>query len=118
MSNPIDARARQRGPMRLAALLLLAFSATVFALGLDEAKTQGLVGETTDGYLAAVGGDPDAEVSELIKDINRQRRAEYERIADKNDINRSAVEALAGKKAIEKTPSGEYVRVDGQWRRK
>ncbi len=75
------------------------------------------MGETADGYLAAVGS-PGSEVSNLIKEINRKRRAEYERIARQNNIDLSAVEALAGKKAIEKTPSGEYVRVDGEWRRK
>jgi len=86
---------------------------------LDDAKRQGLVGEQYDGYLAAVASAPTPAVRALVNEVNGKRRAEYERIAQANNLARSDVEALAGKKAIEKTASGGYVKLQGQdWQRK
>ncbi len=94
----------------------LIVSTALFALDLHDAKEQGLVGETTSGYLEArVSG---AETDKLVRDINYQRRAEYQRIADKNNISIADVEALAGKKAIEKTPAGQYIKLGGNWQQK
>ncbi|HEY8384834.1 MAG TPA: YdbL family protein [Porticoccaceae bacterium] len=99
------------------AFALLVTSSALWALDLHQAKSQGLVGETATGYIAPVG-TATAEVTSLVNDINRQRKAEYERIAAKNNISVKDVEALAAQKAIEKTPAGQYVRTNGQWVRK
>jgi len=99
-------------------LLLLCAAGGVHALELDEAKRAGLVGETMEGYLAAVDSSPSAEVAALVEEVNGKRRAEYERIARANDIDVAEVEALAAKKAIEKTRPGGWVRVNGTWRQK
>jgi len=89
------------------------------AVTLEEAKASGLVGEDASGYLAAVESKQDKEVRALIADINAKRRAEYERIAEENGIDVTDVEALAGKKAIEKTEPGQFVRLPGEaWRKK
>jgi uncharacterized protein YdbL (DUF1318 family) len=96
------------------AALGMAFSA--FALTLDDAKGQGLVGETEAGYLAAVSSN--AQVQALISDINAKRKAKYQQLAKKNGISLSQVEALAGKKAIEKTDKGHFVQVNGRWVKK
>lgn len=101
----------------LALLGALLFSPGLWALELHDAKNQGLVGETLSGYLAPVGSVT-PEISALVSSINSQRKAEYQRIAQKNNIAVKDVEALAGKKAIEKTPAGQYVNVTGQWQRK
>lgn len=100
----------------LAALLCL--GAAAHAIDLDAAKTSGLVGETTEGYVDLVNPSAPAEVRALVDDVNARRRAEYERIARENGITREQVEVLAAKKAIEKTPAGGWVRVDGVWRTK
>ncbi|MCB0338840.1 MAG: YdbL family protein [Bdellovibrionales bacterium] len=90
-------------------------SLNAFALELDQAKAKGLVGETPTGYLAPVN-KASADVKALVDDINRKRRAEYERIAKKNGTPLKTVEVLAGKKAIEKTPGGQYVLLpSGEW---
>jgi uncharacterized protein len=103
--------------LRVLPLLIgLFFSASVFAIELQEAKSLGLVGETVSGYLEKVSGND--EVSKLVASINAQRKAEYQRIAVKNKISVSDVELLAGKKAIEKTPAGQFVKVDGEWLKK
>ena len=105
--------------------LVLAFgiSASVLAMGLDEAKQkldsvkqEGLVGETPTGYLEVVGAEGQAK--EVVEAINSARRDEYKRIAEKHNIPVTQVETVAGKKAIEKTPSGQYVQMGGKWVKK
>lgn len=99
-------------------LLLLIFSAApALAIDLQTAKSQGLVGETPAGYLGAVT-TPNAEVRKLIADINARRKAHYEAIAAKNNINLDKVEKLAGAKAIKKTAAGQYVKIGDNWQKK
>lgn len=105
--------------------LVMAFgiSASVLAMGLDEAKQkldsvkqQGLVGETPTGYLDVVRAEGQAR--EVVEAINSARRDEYTRIAEKHNIPVTQVETVAGKKAIEKTPAGQYVEMGGKWVKK
>ena len=98
-----------------AALLLV--SQQVFAIDLQTAKNQGLVGETPSGYLEAVT-QPSAEVKALINDINAKRKQKFTDIAARNNTSLEAVELLAGKKAIEKTQAGNYVKIGGSWKQK
>ena len=95
---------------------LLITCQTGFALDLQTAKSQGLVGETLTGYLAPVKATP--EVQELVKTINAKRKAQYKKIAQRNKTSLQAVEQLAGKKAIEKTPPGQFIKTDDGWRKK
>ncbi|AFT71419.1 hypothetical protein UCP025560 [Alloalcanivorax dieselolei B5] len=95
----------------------LTMAGTAFALELDQAKTQGLVGEQPNGYLGVVKATPEAV--QLVSDVNEKRRQAYERIARQNGITLEQVANLAGQKAIEKTSGGEYVKTpDGQWIKK
>jgi uncharacterized protein YdbL (DUF1318 family) len=88
------------------------------ALTLNEAKSQGLVGEDIGGYLAPVNATTSA-VEQLVNSVNQLRRAEYQRIARAHEINLADVEALAGRKAIEKSVSGSFIRLTGStWIRK
>ncbi len=98
-------------------LLAAALPPAAFALDLDQAKSQGLVGETDSGYLAAVKGG-NAEVDKLVDGVNDGRRKAYRKLADQNNVPLAEVEKLAARKALEKTPGGEMVRIGGQWRRK
>lgn len=109
---------------RISALLIaLCLSLPALGMGLDEAKgklesakTQGLVGETATGYLETVKADSQAQA--IIEAINKARRDEYARIAEKHDIAVTKVETVAGQKAIEKTPSGQYIQKGDQWVKK
>lgn len=98
--------------------LLLSLSA--WALELDQAKAQGLVGEQLNGYLGVVTAHPSGEVNALLRDINTRRRQAYERIARENGLSLEQVASLAGKKAIEKTPPGQYIQdpATGNWLRR
>lgn len=90
-------------------------SMPAFALELGDAKARGLVGEQPSGYLAAVGIST-PEIAALVNDINKKRKAAYEEIAKRNGTPLDAVEQLAGQKAIEKTPAGQFVRsASGDW---
>lgn len=107
--------------MRLPAFALivfmLVFSMQAFALSLDAAKSQGLVGEQPNGYLGVVKATPAAV--QLVSDINAKRRQAYERIAQQNGITVEQVEKLAGQKAIAKTAQGHYIKTpSGQWVKK
>lgn len=92
-------------------------SFSIYAIELDTAKADGLVGERADGYLAAVNPSASAEIRALIDDVNAKREAQYQRIAQKNGIPIEDVEVLAGKKTIEMTESGGWVFID-EWRQK
>ncbi len=89
-------------------LLLCAFlvglvSSNVMALTLDEARTQGRVGETFYGYLVAL--KTDAETLELVKDINEARNLSYQQ--------------LAKQKMVARAKPGEYVQgINGKWLQK
>ncbi|EKE72337.1 YdbL family protein [Gallaecimonas xiamenensis] len=99
----------------LAAALMLPLAA--FALNLDDAKGQGLLGEQPDGFLGVVQATPEAVA--LAQDINQKRRDAYLQIARKNGISLEQVANLAGQKAIERTPKGQYIKTpEGQWVRK
>ena len=105
--------------VRVLALLAIGWCGPVWAESLDEAKIQGLVGEQANGYLGSVKPNAPAEIKSLIADINQKRKSEYQAIAQRNKTELQAVEALAAKTAIERTPPGQYVRLpSGEWVRK
>ena len=102
---------------------LFALSLPVLAMNLQQAmaalgqaKAQGLVGEQANGYLGVVQNSNDA--ADIVKLINDARRAEYARLAQQNNIAVADVEAMAGKKALERTSSGHLILLDGNWVKK
>ncbi|MBV6269784.1 DUF1318 domain-containing protein, partial [Pseudomonas aeruginosa] len=42
----------------------------------------------------------------------------YQKVANSSGASLADVEAMAGKKAMEKTPAGQYVQVGGKWVKK
>jgi len=97
-------------------IVSLLFSSIAFAIGLDEAKDKGLVGEKGNGYLGVVIVQKDAQG--LVADINAKRKAVYVELAAKNGITLQQVEKLAAKKAYHKTSTGHYLWVGNQWVKK
>ncbi|MBD9413693.1 YdbL family protein [Pseudomonas sp. PDM16] len=104
-------------------LLVLCLSLPAWAMNLNEAmsalssaKASGQLGEQPDGYLGVVGAG--GQAVEIAEQINQARRAEYQRLAKENGLQLGDVEAMAGQKALEKTPSGQYIQVNGKWVRK
>ncbi|OCG30857.1 hypothetical protein A9G34_07345 [Gilliamella sp. Choc4-2] len=105
------------------ALLSTALSFSAFALNLEQAinslnqaKTQGIVGEQADGYLGVVKNEGNA--SEIAQLINQARKEQYQKVSAESNIPLSEVEKKAGTKAQEKTPTGQYIKQQGQWLKK
>ncbi len=96
---------------------LILLCGTAHALDLQSAKVQGLVGETTTGYLAQVNTS-DQTVLKLVDSINSKRKAHYKGIAKANKTPLKTVEQLAGKKAIAKTPAGQFINTGSGWQKK
>ena len=102
----------------LSAILMLTMLGGAFAMDLNAAKGQGLVGERPDGYLGAVAAGR-TDVQALINDVNSRRRAQYQAIAQKRGTSLGAVEQFVGQKLISRAAPGEYVMTPGgQWVRK
>ncbi|EGF0761521.1 YdbL family protein [Salmonella enterica] len=98
-------------------LTLSLLTPSVWALTLDEARTQGRVGETLNGYLVALKND--AETQKLVLDINHARRASYQQLADSNHLPVDEVAKMARQKLVERARPGEYVQgINGKWMRK
>lgn len=108
--------------MTLRTLTLIAAAVTMlaapaFALDLQTARTQGLVGETLTGYVAVVKSTPEAEA--LAAEINAKRRAEYARIAAANGQSADVVGKLASEQIINGLPSGSYYKdAGGAWKKR
>ena len=102
----------------LLAIAVFGASSNAFALDVQSAKAQGLVGEQTDGYLGIPKPPASDDVQKLVADINLKRRAHYQEIANTNGTSLEAVQELAGQKLVQSAKSGEYVRgSDGVWTR-
>jgi len=93
----------------------IAFSA--WAISINDAKQQGLVGEMSNGYLGLVVDSPEAK--KLVSVVNEKRKNIYINLARKNKITMEQVTTLAGKKSFSKTKPGHYIKNNaGQWFKK
>jgi len=104
------------------AITILAITFSAWAVTLDQAKQQGLVGEMPNGYLGLVTTNPKAKNSEvisLVDTVNAKRKSIYLNLARKNKLTMKQVTALAGEKAIAKTRSGYFIKsASGAWVKK
>lgn len=100
------------------AVASLTLSQPAAAQSLDDAKSQGLVGERIDGLLGSPKGTVSADIAAMMDRINSERLAKYRDIAAKNNTSVQAVQAIVGRKLIDKAPSGHYIDDGSGWRRK
>lgn len=103
--------------------LLLSLSFNAQAMNLQQAmqnlssyKAQGLVGEQPNGYLGVVKNQQSA--ASLVDFINQARKEKFVKIAKTHQLSITKIEALAGKKAFQKTPSGQFIQLNGHWQKK
>ncbi len=89
----------------------------LLALTLDEAKSKGLIGEKSNGYVGLVSPGS-GEAQALTNEVNQKRRQAYEEIARRNGTSLNAVETLAGEKAVANTKLGNFVEGSGGWVKK
>jgi uncharacterized protein YdbL (DUF1318 family) len=103
-------------------MLLLALAAawapTALALpdALEAARRDGIVGEQVDGYLGLVKGDAPADIRKQVDSVNAQRREKYAEKAKERNTDVATFAAITGKKLVEDSPAGSFVRgADGRW---
>ena len=106
----------KRNAILAATLVAFLGAGNAFALSLQDAKAQGLVGEKNDGYLGVVKDGPG--VAALVSEINGKRKQFYQETAAKTKASVSSVEQVAGTRAISETPSGQMVNTGGGWTKK
>lgn len=103
--------------LKLMVLGVSLLSGQVFALTLSEARQQGRVGETLNGYLAPL--KQDKETLALVDSINAKRTESYQQLADSNHIPVDEVAKMAGQKLVARAQPGEFVQgINGKWLKK
>ena len=101
--------------LALCAALILA-AGVALAGPLDGPKQEGLIGERPDGYVGFVADEIPADVKKLVDRTNKERRAEYEKVAQQTGTSVEAVEAIFGEKLIARQAPGTFVMTaDGKW---
>lgn len=102
----------------LALMPAVALSSPAFALDLNTAKAQGLVGERPDGLLGIVGA-PSADVQALVSDVNARRLTLFRKVSADKGQPLATVQAVSGEEFIARTPPGQYImNASGVWVKK
>lgn len=100
------------------AVMMVVAIPLAFAMSVESAKSQGLVGERQDGLLGVVSS-PTPEVRQLVETTNAERLEKYKAIAQKRGTALDQVQAVAGKKLIDGAAPGEYIQsASGGWQKK
>lgn len=103
----------------IAAILMTFALQSAWAIDIQSAKDQGLVGEARNGYLAAVQSPASAETQALIAEVNAKRKAKFQSTAAKTSATVEQVQYRFYELAVQKTRSGHYYQdADGNWRKK
>ncbi|HNQ91509.1 MAG TPA: YdbL family protein [Alphaproteobacteria bacterium] len=84
-------------------------------MDLVSAKRAGLIGETSDGLVAATLPNPSPEVTSLVNNTNRGRMVVYKQTAAKETIPVAEVQKIAAQKMFSMATKGELLMVGGQW---
>lgn len=99
--------------------LMLLGTNVAFALSLQEAKLDGLVGERNDGYVGYVVTPASDEVKAVVKNVNNKRRAKFTSSANSNNLKTEQVAQRFYQRAIEATATGNYYQdAGGAWTKK
>ena len=103
----------------LVALFMLFAVQSAWAIDIHAAKDQGLVGEATTGYLAAVQSPASTDVNALIAEVNKKRKAQFEATAQKTGTTVAQVRNRFYELAVQKTHAGHYYQDSGgKWVKK
>lgn len=105
-----------RKQFAVALVVLSLLSSNAWALTLNEARTQGRVGETLNGYLVAL--QTDAETQALVSEINKARNASYQQLAESNNIPPDEVAKWPGKSWLLALNRVNTSGINGKWLRK
>ena len=104
----------------VAAVLVSFITVSVAVAGpLTQPKADGWIGEQATGYIGFVKPGAPADIKALVAEANANRKAGYQEIANKQGIPLAEIEKVGGKTALEKTLSGNYIKIaGGSWQKK
>lgn len=103
----------------MGACLVLLGSNIAFALSLQEAKSNGLVGERKDGYVGYVVTPPANDVKAVVKEVNNKRKAKFTESAKSNQLKTEQVANRFYQRAVKATADGHYYQdASGAWVKK
>jgi uncharacterized protein YdbL (DUF1318 family) len=77
-------------------------------------KSNGVVGETSEGYLDWVKGKSE-EAAALVDEENADRKTLYALIAKKENTSPDVVAQRNAQRNFEKAKKGDYLKRDGKW---
>jgi uncharacterized protein YdbL (DUF1318 family) len=84
---------------------------------LRELKKKGIVGETSEGFVAFVEGE-DADAKEVVEEENADRRKLYDLIAQKEETTADKVAERNARRNFREAEPGDYLRKNGKWQKK
>ena len=103
----------------LVMLFMLFAVQSAWAIDIHAAKDEGLVGEATTGYLAAVQTPASTDVNALIAEVNKKRKAQFKSAAQKTGTTLAQVQNRFYELAVKKTRAGHYYQNSGgKWVKK
>ncbi len=82
----------------------LMLGAHTLAADMSQAKSAGWVCEQVNGYARVAKPNAPADVQAMVSSVNSQRKAEYQRIAQKNGVAADQVARLTAQKVIGAAP--------------
>jgi len=95
------------------------WASTAAAGALQQAKSQGLIGERQDGYVGYVVKPATQETKTLVKSVNAKRRAKFQSTANNNGVSMEDVAQLFFQRAQKASKKGDFIqKKDGSWRKK
>lgn len=84
----------------------------------DNAKSQGIVGEQADGLLG-IRTAAAVDLRAAVGEINEGRQARYAEVAASTGVTAAVAGEATGRQLIDRVPAGQYYRsAQGDWRRK
>lgn len=117
----MKSRMKILGAAAVAAIAIFAgLSAAAASAAIDAAKASCIVGEQMDGYLG-IADDSKAteEIRREVRSVNQQRKAAYEKLAQKNGVTVDVSAALTAEQLINRAPAGHCYRdQSGAWNTK
>lgn len=106
-----------RGVALLLALGL--FAGAAWADALTDARAAGYIGERPDGYVALVDNNAPGWAAQLVNEINAQRRAAFQNVANQTGAPIDQVGIRAAQRIYSEVPPGTYLlSQSGSWYRK
>ncbi len=82
----------------------------------DQAKADGVIGESITGYLSAVSEPLPQDIEDAMNEINIGRKTVFTQKARQQNVQTEVIAQLTGEKLVANAPSGQKVRgADGVW---